>query len=430
MKDSFQLILLVIFGFSAVIGVLIFSGAIPIGKGDQAGALGTVVMWGTVKADGMLGALEEFNILNPSFVVKYVQKPATTFDADLLEALATGTGPDMILLPDNLAYHYANKLVTIPYTSYPLANFKSTFVGASDVFLTPNGILAFPLTVDPFMLYYNVSMLDTNGITFPPKTWDELVEMVPKLTKKDDTNKILKSTVALGQTSNIANMKDILSTLFLQAGNPIITIRDGSPVPTLAESNSGSGLPLALDFYKSFADPSTQSYSWNKSFPEARDAFGREETAFYFGYGAELVSLIRQNPNQNFFVAPVPQINGSNFNLTMAHVMGIGILSSSRNITTAFTAASLMSSSSFADKFRTSYALSPARRDLLNKKPADMYSPVFYNSALFARSWLDPAPVETKNIFKNMVDAVLSNAMTSDNAIKDAATKMNLLLVK
>jgi len=43
--------------------------------------------------------LDDFNNANPTFVVKYVQKMPDTFDQDLLEALATGSGPDMFFLP-------------------------------------------------------------------------------------------------------------------------------------------------------------------------------------------------------------------------------------------------------------------------------------------------------------------------------------------
>ena len=104
---SFQLIIIIVFIALAVFGILVFSGAIPIGNDEKAGSLGTVVLWGTVKAGTMAPLLEEFNNVNQAFTVRYVQKSADNFDQNLLEALATGTGPDMFFLPDNLAFHYA-----------------------------------------------------------------------------------------------------------------------------------------------------------------------------------------------------------------------------------------------------------------------------------------------------------------------------------
>lgn len=426
MKINFQIIVLAVFAVAAIFGVLVFSGAIPIGKNNQPGAEGTVVLWGTFSSEAINPLITQFNSSNSAFTVKYVQKSADTFDQDLLEALASQTGPDLFFLPDNLAYHYSNKIFTIPYTSYPLSNFESTFAGAGQVFLTSNGVLAFPISIDPLMMYYNRSMLDANGIVYPPATWDDLSNMVPTLTVKDNANNITKSAVALGGFSNITNAKDILATLFMQSGNPIISNTSGG-FSSAIDSPTYDVSPM-LKFYDSFSDPTNSLYSWNASFPDSRDDFSSENLAFYFGFASELQSLINTNPNQDFFVAPVPQIKNSNFKVTMAHVTGIAVLSSSKNLTTAFSAASLMATGSFASDFANATGTVPARLDLLATKPTDAYTPYFYSSALYARSWLDPSPTDTDNIFGGMVNNIISGDMSVANSIKDADSKMNLLL--
>ncbi len=375
MKLNFQLILLIVFIAAAIFGVLVFSGAIPIGKTQ--GALGTVVLWGTVPNATISLAVEDFNKANTSFILKYVQKSASTFDKDLLEALASGTGPDLFILPDNLTYHYANKILTIPYTSYPLATFKTVFAGAGEVFLSSKGIAAFPLSIDPLVMYYNRSMLDSNGIIYPPKYWNDLSTMIPLLTKKDDSNKITKSAVALGHFTNVVHAKDILSALFLQAGNPIVVEKDGAFNPTLDSSIGAYNLPSILKFYTDFADPNNPVYSWNGSFPNSNDAFSGENLAFYFGYASELQSLVNKNPNQNFFVTGMPQIKNSNQKITGARVMGIAVSSASKNVNTAFLAASLLATGDFASKFAAATAVGPARRDLLAISPMMRILPFF-----------------------------------------------------
>lgn len=429
MKGNFQLIILIVFIAAAVFGVLVFSGAIPLGK-NEVGSLGTVVLWGTVPGGTISTALADFNAANPTFVVNYVQKSPDTFDQDLLEALATGTGPDLFFLPDNLVFHYANKIFTIPYANYPLSTFKNVFAGAGEVFLNGKGVLAFPISIDPLMMYYNRSILDANGVVYPPAFWDDLTGIVPTLTKKDNSNKIIKPAVALGHFSNVVHAKDILAALFMQAGNPIIREENGIYSSVLDKSIGNYNLPSILKFYTDFADPNNAVYSWNRSFANSDEVFSREDLAFYFGFASELQSLVNRNPNQNFFVAPMPQIKNSNFKATSAQVMGLAISSSSKNFNTAFTAASLMATSDFALKFTKALGITPARRDLLNVKPIDSYSPIFYNSALYARSWLDPSPKDTNNIFSVMINAVLSNNMSVADAIKDASTKMSLLLFK
>lgn len=432
MKGNFQLIVIIAFIAFAIFGVLVFSGAIPIGSSQTSGSLGTVVLWGTVKTDVMAPLLEEFNNANTALVVKYSQKSVNTFDQDLLEALADGTGPDMFLLPNNLAFHYANKIFPIPYSSYPLDSFKNNFAGAGEVFLTSKGILAFPLSIDPLVMYYNRSIFDGSGVVSPPVFWDDLTVLVPKLDAKDDSGKIIKSAVALGDFSNIAHAKDILSALFMQTGNGIVTEKNGffNSVLNTPASNSKYSLSAILKFYTNFADPNQAVYSWNKSFPNSNGAFSAENLAIYFGYASELQSLINTNPNQDLAVAPFPQIKGSNLKLTNANVTGIALLSSSKNFNAAFTAASLMATGNFASEFATATRVAPARRDLLAIKPQDSFSPTFYNSALFARSWLDPSVTDTDNIFSNMIEGVLSNSMTVDSAISDASNKLDLLLTR
>ncbi len=430
MKDNFQIILIVFFIAAALFGILVFSGAIPLGGKNIDAGQGTIVLWGTVKLSTMSSLLESFNAANPTFVVQYVEKSPETFDQELLEAIASGNSPDMFLLPDDLAFHYSNKIVVIPYQSFPVANFKSAFAGAGEVFLSSRGILAFPLLIDPLVMYYNRSMLDASGIVNPPTYWDEFTADVQLLTKKDESNKIIKSGAALGHFANVAHAKDILATLFMQMGSPIVAEKDGLHVSVLDDSTLVADLPAVLQFYVDFADPLKNIYSWNKSFPNSANAFSAEDLAFYFGYASEFPSFINKNPNQNFSIAPVPQIRSAKFKSTMSQVTGVAISSFSKNFNTAFIAATKMASGSFAQNLAEKTGVAPARRDLLAIKPKDAYSPTFYNSALFGRSWLDPSIKDTNDIFRGMIDSVLSNNLSTREAILGASTRLNLLLRK
>jgi len=65
---------------------------------------------------------------------------------------------------------------------------------------------------------------------------------------------------------------------------------------------------------------------------------------------------------------------------------------------------------------------------LLSTKPADAYSPIFYSSALYARSWLDPSSKDTDSVFSGMINNVLSNNMSVSDSVKDASAKMSLFI--
>lgn len=432
MKGNFQIIILIIFIAAAVFGLLVFSGTIPLGSTkDTAGSLGTVVLWGTVKNELLATPIDDFNRANPTFVVKYVQKDPMTFDQDLLEALASGVGPDLFFLPDNLVFDYANKIYVIPYESYSAASFQNTFSSAGEVFMFSKGILAFPITIDPLMMYYNRSILEANGIIYPPTYWDDVVNLVPTLTKKDELNKITKSTVALGQFSNVTHAKDILSALFMQAGNQIIAEKSGRFSSVLGEGNASQiSLDTMLSFYTSFGDPLKSVYSWNRSFSDSQNAFSSDNLALYFGYASELSTLVNKNPNLNFAVAPFPQIKNTNFKLTSGKVTGIAVSNFSKNLNTALTAASLLATTDFASKYSEITQIPPARKDLLSQKKTDAFYPIFYSSALFARSWLDPSSTDTDSVFRNMIEGTLSNNFSAQDAIRDANAKLNLLLNK
>jgi ABC-type glycerol-3-phosphate transport system substrate-binding protein len=432
MKGNFQIIILVVCIALAIFGLLVFSGTIPLGsKSNTTGSLGTVVLWGTINGQSIAPAIDDFNRANPTFVVKYVQKNADSFNQDLLEALASGSGPDMFFLPDNLAFNYANKIYVIPYTSYSASSFQTTFSSAGEVFMTSAGIIAFPMTIDPLMMYYNRSILEANYVVYPPTYWDDVANLVPTLTKKDDLNKITQSTVAMGQFANVVHAKDIISSLFMQTGNKIVYEKDGFFNSMLGQNTANQiSLSSILSFYTSFADPLKSAYSWNRSFSNSQDMFASGNLAFYFGYASELGTLINKNPNLNFSVASFPQIKNSSFKLTSGKVTGLAVSSFSKNLQTSLTAASLLATSDFASKLATAMQVPPARRDLLAIKNTDSFSPAFFSSALYARSWLDPSSVDTDNIFKGMVEGILSNNFSSEQAISDAGAKLDLLLLK
>jgi len=277
------------------------------------------------------------------------------------------------------------------------------------------------------MMYYDRSVLDMNEIVYPPAYWDEFANLNTLFTKKNDKGILTKSTVAMGQFSNVSHAKDILSTLFMQAGNSIVTEKNGFLISTLGENNQKYDLGSILKFYTDFSDPLKDTYSWNRSLPNSQDDFSAGNLVFYFGYASELQSLVDKNPNQNFSVTSMPQIRNGDLKLTFAHVTGIAISSFSKNFSTAFTAAGLMSSGDFASKLAASLGVVPVRRDLLSIKPTDAYSPAFYSSAFIAKSWLDPSPKDTDNIFQGMIEKVLSNSMSVTDTIKDAGIKLQLL---
>ena len=92
-------ILLGIGVFSAFFAILIFSGKIP-GIGNKEDApKGEVVLWGTFPETQMNAVVQQFNPQAKTYRITYREVSEKDFSRALLEALANGTGPDLILAP-------------------------------------------------------------------------------------------------------------------------------------------------------------------------------------------------------------------------------------------------------------------------------------------------------------------------------------------
>ena len=80
-----------IFVIAAIIALLIFSGLIDFGNTQQS-ASGTVTVWGDISSEIIEPYIEEAREQELNIV--YIQKRSATYENDLINAFASGTGPD------------------------------------------------------------------------------------------------------------------------------------------------------------------------------------------------------------------------------------------------------------------------------------------------------------------------------------------------
>jgi ABC-type glycerol-3-phosphate transport system substrate-binding protein len=427
-KLNFQTVVLVIFGVGIVIGVGFFSGIIPAGKpgagGD--GLSGTVTIWGfappTVYGTLAKGVDNE----NEDLTVRYVQKDPATYDRELTQALAEGSGPDLFFITNETVIEHRNKALNIPFENYPLETYQANFVDEAGIFITPEGVLAFPTQIDPMVMYYNKDLLQSSFIIDPPEYWDELFTLAPQLTAQTDGGLIQQSAVALGAFDNIDHAKDIFALIMLQSGNPLIGYDDEASYDSYFES--GSVANSALRFLSVFSNPAQAAYSWNPSLPSSRSAFLAGDLAFYFGYASELQSLRAQNPNLNFDVSLMLQTRDRPNKLTHGRITGIAISKVSQNIPAAFTVANTLSSSAYGQSLSDGLLLPPVQKELLRQKPNEAFRVLFNNSALIARSWLDPDPEATDSIIRDMIQDSVSGLLSPGAAVKRANAGLESLL--
>jgi len=422
--------LLMVLGFFVAVAALIFSGILPGFKSKSGVSASEIVMWGSLPSNLMSKTVEDINTKNEVFKLTYVQKPAESFENILVEALASGNGPDLIIAPQELILKQQNKIQPIPYTSVTQRVFQDTFIDGAKIFGVQDGFLAMPCYVDPLVLYFNKDLYTNAGIINYPKKWEEIVKEQPALTKVDSRNNVTQSSVALGSFSNITNAKDILSMLMMQAGNPIIyDAGDFNRQVTLSETFGYSPSPAtaATDFFLQFSDPSKVTYSWNRALPEAQDVFINSKLANYFGLASELSVIKEKNPHLNFDVALMPQQSGDK-RLTFGRFYGFAVLRSSKKPVVAMGASTALAGQMAEKDMADSIGVVPVRRDLLATGTTDLFRTVFYNSALISRAWYDFDSAQTTNIFRTMTESIVAGQNSTDNAVSLADQQLVKIL--
>lgn len=425
---KFQMILMGVFGVFLIGGIIIFSTY----KGSSKATV-SLTIWGTIPQISFNNIIKETSLYqSKEFNIKYVEKSEGNFDADFIESLASGDGPDIFMLESSNILKYRNKIFPIPYNVFTQRQFKDSFIEGAEVYMAPEGTLALPIYVDPLVMYWNRSMFTDANLTLPPKYWDEFYNLANLITKKDGALNISRSVVAFGEFSNISHAKEIILNLAMQAGTPVTIWSNGKAQSVFTNSFNMPTMPAeaAVNFYTEFDNPSKPSYSWNRSLPNSTSYFLSGDLALYFGFASEIRNLQLRNPNLNFDVTSVPVSRQGGVNVSFANFNSLAITKSSKNINAAFSVISALSGASNAAAFNKVLRLPPVRRDLLGIKPAESFQSVFYNSAIKSKTWLDPAPLETNVIFRNMIESIVSGKSRTSEAVNRVQRELSSLLAK
>lgn len=423
----FQIIVLSTFGALAISGIMIFAFVVG---GSTGSGIGEVTIWGTLDTTAFSVVLRQLSDDDSRLKqVTYVQKDPLSFERELTDALASGTGPDLFIMRQDYAERDGTKVLAIPFANFSEEQFQNTFIEAGSPYIGPDGIRGIPFVVDPLILYWNKDMLATAGFAKPPQLWSEFYDMATRMTVRDDANSIKKSGAALGEYANVNHAKDIVALLILQAGGRI-TARDSSgKLSTAIASRAGDTQQpseSALRFFTEFANPIKTYYSWNRALKESRQAFSTGDLALYVGYASEEPLIRRINPNLNFGVAPVPQIEGTR-SLDVGRVYAFAISKAGDNHNGAQTVAALLASQKPSQLLSQALGIPSARRDVL-AMPLSGKDDLFNKQAIITRAWTDPDPEKTDVIFRDMIESIASGAARLSESIQRADQAMTQLM--
>lgn len=386
--------------------------------------------------------IQDFQSQNLGVSVKYLQVPYDQYESTLVNALAAGTGPDVLMIHNTWLPKHGDKLAVMPagtvnpdaQKAYTFQDFQTQFVDVAAQDLTyQNQIYALPTYVDTLALYYNKDLFNTAGITRPPQTWSEVNTDVGLLTKLDAHNNIVQSGIALGTARNINRSTDILMDMMIQSGVQMTNTPAAGQTPqtaTFDASVNGQQVgQIALQYYTDFANPQRQTYSWNDSQHYSIDAFTEGTLAIMLGYSHDTPTVRSKAPRLNFAMAPMPQASLSDIR-NFANYWAVGVSKSSVNQAAAWKFVTYLASKAGATTYLNATSRPAARRDLIDLQRSDPDLGLYAVQALTARSWWQADNTAIETIFANMIDNVNYGRATIRDALSHAASQITVLMQK
>lgn len=417
--------------FATLLAVLLFSGKIPM-PGMKTPAQGDVVLWGTLPEIPMNSLTQTFNPQAKTYAVRYRYIPEVDFEQRLLEAIASGQGPDMIIVPHQIILSQAERIYPFPTSE---KSFKDEFIDGASVLIGSQGILALPVSVEPMVLFYNRTLFSKHGVINSPTYWDEVVSLAQALTLRQG-GKFVESAIALG-TPSVPYAKDILMTMVSQLGQtPVVQIIDQDKNALFSiQANEplkegGEVLPLVsvTRFFTQFGDPGQNAYTWPQSETgDPSDAFVGEKLAMYIGYSGEYQTLRARNPRGDFQMTYFPQTRGYNTFTTGMRMYAIATLKTSKNPIASILVEQKFASKSIASSLSAITSGVPPLRLYATTPTLD---PVIARSMLVAHGWYDLYAKQSSAYIATMISDIINYRYGVNDAVTIFIGRMRDLYAK
>ena len=421
--------------FIVFITIIIIVGNIGGGSGEEKAIL---EFWGVYDTrQDFAKVLSSLQQIEPGIKVNYQQLSYEDYEKALIDALAAGTGPDIIMIHHTWLAKHLEKFAAMPEVSSRIedykfmtpADFQSQFVEVAYKDLVyGDKIYALPLYVDTLALFYNRDMFNTAGITRSPQNWEEFNEDIGLLTKFDSQGNIIQAGAAIGTSRNINRSTDILSALMIQNGTQMTNVANTAALFTRTVSGQRTG-ENALQYYTDFANPLKEVYTWNDQQHYSIDAFVEGKTAMMFNYSHQIPIVRKRFERLNFAVAPFPQfteLDAKNY----ANYWAVAVSAQSKSRDAAWRFLTYLTSKDGALVYLTETSRPSARRDIIDIQRNDPQLGVFAVQALSAKSWLQIDTNAIDQIFADMIDEVNLKRAAVRNALRAAETKITTLMTR
>lgn len=391
----------------------------------------TLTYWGLWEDSQILKeVISDFESKNPSIKIDYRKQSHRDYRERLQQAIASANGPDIF------RYHVAwvpmlsSDLSPMPSTVMSTTEYKQIFYPTAYNNLQVGGqIVGIPLMYDGLALFYNKEMLKTANLSVPT-TWAELRTAANKLTVPASISErtggnITRAGLAIGNAGNVDHFSDILALLIIQNG--------GNPA-----DSSSQYVKDAITFYTNFIK---QDKVWSDRLANSTTAFARGDVAMIFAPSWRAHDIKNLNPNLDFAVARVPQLDAQK-PAAWATFWAEGVSAKSKNKEAAWAFLKYLSTPEVLRKFYTNasqyrnFGEIYPRTDMASELVSNELVGAYVTDAPIAKSWYMSSFTHDNGVndqiikyYEDAINAVLSNTDVA-KALETATTGISSVLGK
>lgn len=144
--------------------------------------------WGDgARRDAIEEIIESFNTEQENIEVEYIYQPWGDIWTKSLAAVAAGNPPDVVLQDINSVRQRADAEQNTNLSEYLMDEDLADqfYPQLWDTVVFEDDPYALPFNTDTQVLFYNIDLLEEQGLEGPPETWDDLEEYARKLDIKD-----------------------------------------------------------------------------------------------------------------------------------------------------------------------------------------------------------------------------------------------------
>ncbi|WP_448522087.1 ABC transporter substrate-binding protein [Pseudothermotoga sp.] len=254
---------------------------------------------GNVKVKGLRQYVEEYQKLNPDVEIEIQSVPFDEYLKRILISHTAGVISDIYVLYSLWGVQLVDSGILDQVPKDIADKVKTSFVRAAvDGATIDKAIWGVPVEVANYALVYNKKLLREAGFNEPPKTWDELVAMAPKLTKRNPDGTVAQYGFAFLAGWDSAVVHPYLALLYSNGGKPF---KDDFTECLLTSKEAIEALEAELKLFKNGAtDPAASVWT----FPTGKVAMmimaPWYETALKLGFKDEYEATVG--------VAPMPYL--------------------------------------------------------------------------------------------------------------------------